>query len=119
MSDRETFYVGDKPIFYFEVRLPNPYRYDDPNGVAGEPIDAWAEIFNATDGVLLVNEDDDTNRFPVEITPMDEANDRGAVLKVSVPAVNEATQFTIYVRHEYEDGLLMTDDYRITISEYR
>jgi hypothetical protein len=128
MTDRQTFFLGDSPILYFECRLPNANRYDDPDGIPAQPTTAQYRVFNGTDGEFVTDDGTPSGDvwFDAVITPMDEAADRGAVLAVHLPDVVTATsgQYTVYVTHEYETegsepNLRITDDFRIVVSEFR
>lgn len=123
--DRETFFPGDRPHLVYEARRPSLSRFDDPDGIPAEPIGVVVRIFNGTDGQLVqfaggITELDLLSGY-IEMTPMNEAEDVGAILTIIVPAevADVPGNYTLYISTEYEDGLLVTTDQRVQISEYR
>ena len=126
MSERETFFIDDRPILVYESRRPSTTNFSDPDGVAAQPTDVEVRIFNGTSGEMVLVDGFDTIPLGIEgsllyMVPMDEANDQGALIYVTLPPemTGETGNYTIYITTEYEDGLRITHDQRVQISEYR
>lgn len=123
--DRETFFPGDRPHLVYEARRPSMSRFDDPDGVPAEPTDVIVKVFNATDGTMVqfeggVTELDILSGY-IDITPMNEAEDTGAIITIRIPpeVVDTPGNYTVYISAEFADLLRITTDQRLQISEYR
>ena len=126
MSDRETFFPNDRPILVYEARRPAIDRFDDPDGVPAQPTDVELKIFNGTSGEMVVVEGSTTiplgtTGSTVFMQSMDVENDRGALIYIAVPAevADVPGNYTLYITTEYGDGLRVTHDQKLQISEYR
>lgn len=122
--DRETFFPNDQPHLVYEVRRPSLSRFDDPDGVPAEPTDVVVRIFNATTGEMVLIDgfaDFDLLSAYIDMTPMNEATDTGAMIEIIVPpeVASEPGNYTLYISTEFVDGLRITTDQRVQISEYR
>lgn len=124
MAEKEIFIVHDNPTMVFESRIPDPYRFQDPDGTPGNPSKAEMRIFDATGGVMLKEGDvevfDDTTEY-ITIEPANEAQDRGALIYVKYPPTMMDTpgRYTIYLSTIFDDGLKVTDNYRVDVAEYK
>lgn len=126
MTDRETFFPGDRPTLVYECRRPNIYVFSDPDGIPAQPTDVWIKIFNGTAGTMVEVDGSETIPLGPEgtflyMSAMNEAEDRGALLYVSLPPemADVTGNYTLYITTEYEDQTRITHDQRIQISEYR
>jgi hypothetical protein len=126
MSDRETFFPNDRPILVFEARRPSIERFDDPDGVAAQPDDVEMKIFDGTSGEMV--EVDGSTIIPLGIagsnlfmTSMDIETDRGALIYVAIPGevADVPGNYTLYITTTYGDGLRITHDQKVQISEYK
>lgn len=126
MSDRETFFPNDRPILVYEARRPSIDRFDDPDGVPAQPTDLELRIFNGTSGTMVLVEGSEVVPLGVSgdtlfMTPMDAENDRGALIYIAIPGevADVPGNYTLYITTEYADGLRLTHDQKLQISEYR
>lgn len=126
MSDRETFFQNDIPIIVYEARRPNPAVFSDPDGVPAQPTDVEARFYSGTDGAFVLVDGSDVVHLGAEgsnlyMVPMDEEEDRGALIYVKVPldVTENNGNYTLYLTTIYADGLRITHDERVQISEYR
>jgi hypothetical protein len=126
MTDRETFFIDDRPILVYEARRPDIERPDDPDGVPAQPSDVWVKIFNGTSGELLEVDGSDTIPLGAEgsllyMSAMDEDADQGALIYVAIPPEMSAVtgNYTLYITTTYGDGLRITHNQRVEIAEYR
>lgn len=123
--DRETFFPGDRPHLVYESRRPSLSRFDDPDGIPAEPTDVVVRVYNGTDGQLVEFDggvtDLDLLSGYIEMIPMNEDEDIGAILTIIVPpeVADSPGNYTMYISTEFPDGLRVTSDQRIQISEYR
>lgn len=125
MTDKETFYLMDNPTLIFESRQPDPYRFEDPDGVPANPVSIEYRLYNRTDAEIFVTTDGKTvfsnDDGLVEIEPANLEMDRGAIIRLRFhPEVTaEAGAYTLYITSIFIDGTRITDNYRIDIVEYR
>lgn len=125
MATKETFYIGDNPTLIFESRKPDPYRFEDPDGLPANPIAAEYRLYNRTDAELFATTTDQTvftmDGGYITLEPANEEEDRGAIIKLKFheEIINNPGAFTLYVTSIFEDGTRITDNYRIDIVEYR
>jgi hypothetical protein len=126
MTDKETFFPNDRPILIFEARRPDPHRFDDPDGIPAQPVNVTYKVFSSTDGSLVSINGSTTVELGEEgsllyMTAMDEDEDRGALIYVTVP--EEVTSlvggYTLYIQSTYGDGLKITHNQPLKIAEYR
>lgn len=125
MSTKEVFVIGDNPTLLFESREPDPYRFEDPDGLPANPINAYYKLYNRTDAELFIT----TTGFDtfgeaggyVTIEPHNEAEDRGAIIRLKFdPEVSALPgAYTLYLTSVFADGSIITDNYRIDFVEYR
>lgn len=125
MTDRETFYLQDNPTLIFESRQPDPYRFDDPDGIPANPIEVEYKMYNRTDAELFTTTDGQSvfteDSGFVEVEPANLAEDRGAIIRLRFhpEATIVAGGYTLYITSIFADGVRITDNYRIDIAEYR
>lgn len=126
MSDRETFFPNDIPILVFEARRPDVERFDDPDGVPAQPVNVETRFYNGTSGEMVGVDGSETIPLGAEgsllyMTAMNEDEDRGALIYVTIPqeVTSVAGNYTLFITTEYGDGLRITQDQRIRVSEYR
>ena len=126
MSDRETFFPNDRPILVYEARRPSVDRFDDPDGVPAQPSNVELRIFNGTTGEMVeVDGETVINNGSVGSylfkSNMDPDQDRGALIYVSIPGevADVPGNYTLYITTVYGDGLRITHDQKLQISEYR
>lgn len=126
MSDRETFYITDRPILVYEARRPSIEHFDDPDGVAAQPEQVEVRFFNGTDGELVEIDGSDVVLLGppgslVYMVEMDPDHDRGALLYIGIPGEvsDVAGNYTVYITTTYGDGLRITHDQKVQIVEYR
>lgn len=126
MSTKDTFFINDRPQMVFEARVPNPYRFDDPDGLPGNPVGVEVRFFDSMNAemVLIGLEEasfvDETSTY-VNFVPMSEEERRGALIYIIIPpeVTSVAGRYTAYITTIYEDGIRITEDHKIDISEYR
>ena len=125
-ADRETFFPNDIPILIFEARRPPIDRFDDPDGVPAQPLDVETRIFNTTSGEMVEVDGEETIHLGPEgsllyMSAMDEDSDRGALIYVTIPVevTSVAGNYTLFITTTYGDGLRITQDQRVRVSEYR
>jgi len=125
MANKETFYIGDNPILLFECRQPDPYRFDDSDGVPANPISAEYRMYNRMNAELYKSP---TNQSVfsvadglITLEAADENSDRGAILTIKLPPglTDISGGYTLYLTTIYADGVRVTDNYRIDIVEYK
>lgn len=135
MASKEMFYIGDNPTLIFECRQPDPYRFDDADGLPANPTSAEYKIYNKTSAetfrVGAVNGVGGQSVFTmadglIEIEPANEAEDRGAILHVKLPPEFFLVpgSYNLYLTTIFTDDLgevtgRVTDKYPIDVSEYR
>lgn len=136
MATKEVFFIGDNPTLIFESRKPDPYRFEDSDGVPANPIKAEYRLYNKTSAELFEigrTVDPTTGEtitgkttFGVDdnyitIEPENPDEDRGAIIYVRFPTelTTEPGAYTLYLSSIFEDGQKITDNYRIDILEYK
>lgn len=126
MSDRETFFPNDRPILVYEARRPSIERFDDPDGIPAQPTDVQLRIFDGTSGTMVSVGGTTVITLGVAgttlfMTSMDEVNDRGALIYVGIPGevADVPGNYTLYITTTYGDGLRITHDQKVQISEYK
>jgi hypothetical protein len=126
MTERETFFINDRPIMVYECRRPSTTAFNDPDGLPAQPTDAEIRIYNTTNGDFVEVDGSDVIGLGPEgsalyMTEMDETEDRGALLYVKLPdeMASVSGNYTVYITTVYADGLRITHDQRVQIAEYR
>ncbi len=122
--EKEVFFPDDRPILVYEARRPSVTRFDDPDGVPAEPINVEVRIYDVTSGSMVDIDGLTVTMFGqgyIDMVPMDEPNGRGALIYLTIPpAVSQNPgDYTLYILTEYLDGLRITADQKLQISEYR
>src|SRR5690606_32961294 len=117
---------NDRPILVYEARRPSVDRFDDPDGVPAQPSNVELRIFNGTTGEMVeVDGETVINNGSVGsylfMSNMDPDQDRGALIYVSIPGevADVPGNYTLYITTVYGDGLRITHDQKLQISEYR
>jgi len=126
MSSRDTFFINDSPQMVFESRLPNPHRFDDPDGLPGNPTDIEVRFFDSM-GANMVLIGPDSKEFLTQddeyitLVPMSPDEHRGALIYIVIPpeVMAVAGRYTLYIRTIFEDGMSITEDHKVDVSEYR
>lgn len=126
MSDRETFFPNDRPILVYEARRPSIDRFDDPDGIPAQPTDVELRIFDGTSGLMVVVNNDTVIKLgavgtTLFMTDMNVDEDRGALIYVGIPGevADVPGNYTLYITTTYGDGLRITHDQKVQISEYK
>jgi len=123
MATKDRIYSGDTLPVAYETRKPNEDDPNDSRGLPVTPIAAIATVYNSTVGEFLeiggvgILFDTCTIEPQEGIAP----SDKGGVIRYVVKAdvTSEPGDYTLFIKAEFTGDIILTENRRFKVEEYR